>query len=99
MAAERLSNLLCSRRLAGQAFAERYPEAFEPPKRYSIPDAIHRVKVKVQIMQRVKGGRVDLARVEEMPQIGTRTGPAGVTGTVGIGGPVVLGVARVLDVN
>jgi hypothetical protein len=50
--------------------AEIQPEAFEPPKRYSVPDAPHRVKVKVQIMQRVKGRSGDLAGVVEMPQVG-----------------------------
>src|SRR4051812_46479466 len=59
---------VCS--LARQAFEERQPEVFEPPKRYSVSDAPHGVKVKVQIMQRVKGRRRDLADVVEMPQIG-----------------------------
>ena len=48
-------------RLAGQSLLECYPETFEPPKRYSVPDTSHRVKVKVQVMQRVKGCRGDFA--------------------------------------
>ena len=48
--------------LAGQALMERQPETFEPPKRYSVPNPPQGVKVKVQVMQRVKGGRVDLVR-------------------------------------
>ena len=34
---------------------EREPETFKPPKRYSVPNLPQSVKVKVQVMQRVKG--------------------------------------------
>jgi hypothetical protein len=46
---------------------ELAPETFKPPKRYSLPDTTHRVKVKVQIMQRVKGGRADFVDRKKMP--------------------------------
>jgi hypothetical protein len=45
---------------------ECYPETFKPPKRYTFPNPAEGVKVKVQVMQRVKGGRVDLAGLKEM---------------------------------
>jgi hypothetical protein len=45
---------------------ERSPETFEPPKRYSVSNLPNSVKVKVQVMQRVKGGRVDFAGGEKM---------------------------------
>src|SRR5262245_36093411 len=75
------------------------PETFEPPKRYSLPDTPHGVKVKVQIMQRVKGARVHLSREEQMPQIRAGRGPARVALARRIGRPIVLRVARVLDVD
>jgi hypothetical protein len=58
-------------RLAGETLTEFQPETFEPPKRYSLPNPLQSVKVKLQIMQRVKGSRVHLAGHEEMPEIGT----------------------------
>ena len=78
---------------------ERCPETFEPPKRYSLPNPPQGVKVKVQVMQRVKGGRVHLAGQKQVPQIGPGTGPAGVAAARRIGRPIVLGVPRVLDVD
>ena len=53
-------------RLAGQALMEREPDLFEPPKPYSVLNPAESVKVKVQVMQRVKGRRVDLADRKEM---------------------------------
>lgn len=49
---------------------EREPEILKPPKRYSVPNPAERVKVKVQIMQRVKGRRSSLVRDEEMTEVG-----------------------------
>jgi hypothetical protein len=43
------------------------PEIFEPAERYSLPNPSHGVKVKAQIMQRVKGASGHLARHVEMP--------------------------------
>jgi hypothetical protein len=54
---------------AGQALMKRYPETFEPPKRYSVPNRHECVKVKVQVMQRVKRGRAHFAGHEEVPQV------------------------------
>ena len=54
------------------------PECFEGPKRYSVPDPPHGVKVKGQIMQRVKGTRGHLAGHVQVPQIGPRMAAAGV---------------------
>jgi hypothetical protein len=45
-------------------------ELFERAKRYSVPNPFHSVKVKVEIVQRVKRAPHDLARQEEMAQIG-----------------------------
>src|SRR5215216_2487849 len=78
---------------------ERSPETFEPPKRYSVPNLPECVKVKVQVMQRVKGRRVDLVRLEQMPQICPGAGPAGVAGAGRIERAVVLGISGVLDVD
>jgi hypothetical protein len=49
---------------------ERQPETFKPPKHYSVPNPANRVKVKVQVMQRVKGGGVDFPGLKKMPKIG-----------------------------
>src|SRR5690242_5823167 len=85
--------------LAGQALAERKPETFQPPKRYSLSDTVEGVKVKVQVMQRVKGRRVQLAGREEVAKVGARARPARVARAGGIGRPVVLGVPGVLDIE
>src|SRR5712691_6111449 len=83
----------------GPALMERQPETFKPPEHYSVPNPPHGVKVKVEVMQRVKGCRVHLAGEEEMPQIRARGGAAGVAVACRIRRAVVLGVARVLDVD
>jgi hypothetical protein len=57
--------------LAGQALVERDPEIVEPPKRYTLSYPPQSVNVKVQVMQRVKGGRVDLTGEKKVPQVGT----------------------------
>ena len=41
-------------------------EFFKRAEHYSLPNPPHGVKVKVQIMQRVKGGRVDFTREEKV---------------------------------
>jgi hypothetical protein len=46
---------------------ETLPEFFEPAERYSLPNPPHGVKVKAQIMQRVKGASGHLAGHGEMP--------------------------------
>ena len=43
------------------------PELFERAKRYSVPNPSHGVKVKVEIMQRVKRAADDLAGEKKMP--------------------------------
>src|SRR5580765_5952770 len=78
---------------------ERRPETFEPPKRYSVPNLSERVKVKVQVMQRVKGRCVDLAGPEKVPEVGPRKSPASVAMTRGIGRPIVLRVLRILNID
>jgi hypothetical protein len=55
--------------LAGRASVEFSPEIVKPPKRYSLPNPPKRVKVKVQIMQRVKDGSPHLAGHEQVPEI------------------------------
>src|SRR5205809_46359 len=78
---------------------ERCPETFEPLKRYSVPNLSERVKVKVQVMQRVKGRRVDFAGLKKMPQVRARTSPARITIARRIGRPIVLRIARILDID
>src|SRR5262245_25552695 len=78
---------------------EREPETFKPPERYSVPNLPQSVKVKVQVMQRVKGRRVDFTRLEQMAQIGPRTGAAGVAGAGRIERAIVLRVLCILDVD
>src|SRR5262245_43992550 len=75
------------------------PETFKPPKRYSLPDTSYGVKVKVQIMQRVKGCRVDLAGDEQVPQVRARARAARVAVARQVRRPLVVGIARVLDVD
>jgi hypothetical protein len=86
-------------RLAGQALAKRYPEIFESSKHYTFPNPPQSVKVKVQVMQRVKGRGVDLAGQKEMAQIRTGTCAAGITVTGGVRRTIVFGMPRVLDVE
>ena len=49
---------------------EREPKTFKPPKRYTFPNPPKGVKVKVQVMQCVKGGGIDLAGLKEVTKIG-----------------------------
>jgi hypothetical protein len=46
--------------------AESLSELLERAKRYSVPNRLHGVKVKVEIMQRVKGAPEHLAGEEQM---------------------------------
>ena len=78
---------------------ERQPETFKPPKRYSVPNPSHGVKVKVEVMQRVKGRRHDFSCEKKMAKIGARKRATGVTRALGVDGPLVLGVTRVPDVD
>ena len=48
---------------------ECYPETFEPPKHYSLSNTSHGVKVKVQVMQRVKGRRRHFAGQTGLVQV------------------------------
>ena len=84
---------------AGHALMEREPEILEPPKRYSLLNPAQSVKVKVQIMQRVKGRRVHFAGKKKVPEVRTREGAAGVAAAAGIGRQPVVDVARVLDIE
>src|SRR6476660_1576352 len=78
---------------------ERCPETFEPLKNYSVPNLFECVKVKVQVMQRVKGRRVDFAGPKKMTQVRPGTGPAGVAMAGRIRRPVVLRVPRILNID
>ena len=77
---------------------ETLPEIFEPAERYSLPNPPHGVKVKAQVMQRVKGGSGHFLGLEKVVQIGPRKVAAGVAAACRIDRPVVLGKLRVLDV-
>src|SRR6266498_963328 len=72
-------------------------EFFKRAEHYSLPNPPHGVKVKVEIMQRVEGGRGHLPGEEKVTEVRAREVPAGVAGAVRIGGRHVLGVARVFD--
>src|SRR6188472_3539123 len=74
------------------------PEIFEPAERYSLPNPSHGVKVKAQIMQRVKGASGHLSGSEKVTQVGPGKVAAGVAVARRIGRSVVLGKLRVLDV-
>src|SRR3954447_3073480 len=78
---------------------ECYPETFKPPKRYTFSNPAKGVKVKVQVMQRVKGRRVHLPGHEEVPEIRARVMPARVAVAGRIDRSSVLGVARIGDVE
>jgi hypothetical protein len=78
---------------------EREPEILEPPKRYSLLNPAQSVKVKVQIMQRVKGRRVHFAGQKKVPEVRTRERPARVAAAAGIGRQLIVGIARVLDIQ
>src|SRR5436305_8966864 len=93
----RTSSLILKR--AGQALMELSPETFKPPEHNSVPNPPERVKVKVQVMQRVKGGRVHFASHVQMPQVGARTGAARMTPAARIRWTIVLRVPRILDVE
>src|SRR5258706_15343248 len=54
------------RRLGGKDPAITLPELLQCAKHYSLPNSIHGVKVKVEIMPRVKGPRRHLAGLEKM---------------------------------
>src|SRR6185436_16012748 len=74
------------------------PEIFEPAERYSLPNPPHGVKVKAQIMQRVKGASGHLAGHGEVSQIGPGKVAAGIAAARRIGGSIVFRKLRVLDV-
>ena len=72
-------------------------EFFKRAEHYSLPNPPHRVKVKVEIMQRVEGRSGHLADDKQVAQIRTRAMSARVAAAVGIGWQEVLGVAGILD--
>src|SRR5215213_8111717 len=78
---------------------ETLPEFFEPAERYSLPNPPHAVKVKAQVMQRVKGGSGHFAGLIKMPQIGPRKVAACITAARRIDRTVVFRILGVLDVD
>jgi len=78
---------------------ESSPETFKPPKHYSLFNPAQGVKVKVEVMQRVKGRRVDFLGHEKVAQICTRERAAGVAPALRVGRPIVLRILRVLDID
>src|SRR5688572_32443894 len=78
---------------------ELLPESLKRPKRYSVPDPPHGVKVEAQIVQRVKGGRGHFPGHVQMTEIGSRMAPAGVAPAGRIDRRLVVRVAGVLDVD
>src|SRR5260370_35435692 len=67
------------------------------PKRDSLADLAHYVKVKVDIVVGGEDGAGDFSRSEEVTKIGARVAAANGTSTPGINGLLILGVTRVLD--
>src|SRR5438552_16382793 len=86
-------------RLAGQAVMERSPETFKPPEHYSVLNPAQSVKVKVEVMQRVKGRSVDFLCQEKVAQIRSRESAARVTPARRIGRAIILGVLCILDID
>src|SRR6185295_10050420 len=86
-------------RLAGISAQELTPEFLEGSDLNSLPNPPHRVKVKVQIVQCVKGRGCHLTRHEKIPQVGPRVPPAGRARAIRIGWPLVLRVPGILDGN
>src|SRR5882672_6184349 len=82
-----------------QAATEFQPETFKPPKRYSLSNPSDRVKVKVQVMQRVKGCPGHFSSEMKMAQIGPRVRATRVARARRIGRAVVLGEPGVPDVE
>src|SRR6187455_3678857 len=76
--AKRLMNRVTGGVLTTAKAQELLPECLEGSKRYSVPDPLHRVKVKGQIMQRVKGARHRFAGHIEMPEVGAAVVCAGI---------------------
>src|ERR1700704_657875 len=78
---------------------ELLPESIEGPKRYSVSDPPHGVKVKAEIMQRVKGTCGHFPSHVEMPQIRARMRAARVAAALRIQWSSVLRKPRVLDID
>src|SRR5688500_12572243 len=93
------SKEVMNRATGGKPSEEIQPESIEGPKRYSVPDPPHGVKVIAQIMQRVKGARGHLAGHVQVAKIRPRMMPAGVAAALRIERAVVLGVPGVPDVD
>src|SRR5262245_24641185 len=87
------------RRLGGKDPAVFLPEFLQCAKHYSLPDSMHGVKVKVEIMQRVKGGRGDLAGLKKMAEIRARKVRARVARARFVGRPRVFGKLGIFDIQ
>ena len=75
------------------------PEILKPLKRYSVPNPPKRVKVKAQVMQRVKGGGIDFVSHVQVAQIGPGTGSTGHAPALRIERPFVFDITGVLDID
>src|SRR5688572_32868408 len=84
-------------RPAREGLMELLAEFFKRAKRNSLSNPAHRVKVKVEVMQRVKGSRAHFAGDEKVAKVRARKVPARVAAALGIGRGEVLRVARVFD--
>ena len=74
-------------------------ELFKRAKHDSVPNSSHSVKVKVKIMQRVKGCCSHLMCDKQMPQIRTGVVTANLTLTCLVNRPVVFLVAGLFDIQ
>src|SRR6187402_486895 len=97
--AKRLMNRVTGGALAAAKAQELLPERVEGSKRYSVPDPLHRVKVKGQIMQRVKGARHRLARHVDVAEVRAAVVRAGVAAAPRIGRRGVVSITGIADIE
>ena len=84
-------------RSARVGLMELQAEFFKRAEHNSLPNPPHRVKVKVEVVDRVERGRRHLVRYIQMTQIRAGKVPARITTTAGIWRVKVLSITRVLD--
>src|SRR5829696_6849081 len=78
---------------------ELLPESIEGPKRYSLPDRTHQVKVIAKVMHRVEYGRAHLPCHVQVSQVGPGVTAARVAPAVRIQRAVVIGMTGISDVD
>src|SRR6186713_2505472 len=97
--AKRLMNRVTGGALTAAKAQELLPECLEGSKRYSVPDPLHGVKVKGQIMQRVKGARHRLAGHVKVPEVGAAVMRASVAVAARIDRSGIVDILGVADID